>query len=101
NADLTTAEARARLHLPTPLEELVAREVRAGRDVILTGNPGDGKSHLVRTLVESGRLAGAVVELDLSARPTEEVLEAWQKARDTRRPFVLCGNEGPLTELLG
>src|SRR5262249_51519130 len=101
NADLTTREARALLHLPTALEDLVAREVKARRDVILTGNPGDGKSHLVRTLLETGRLDGAVVELDLSARPTEEVLEAWHKARDATRVFVLCGNEGPLTDLLG
>ena len=101
NADLTAPEARARLHLSTPLEDLVAAQVRAGRDVVLTGNPGDGKSHLVRTLLESGRLGSAVLELDLSARPTEEVLEAWQKARDARRAFVLCGNEGPLADLLG
>lgn len=100
NADLTTREARARLHLSTPLEDLVAHEVRSRRDVVLTGNPGDGKSHLVRTLEETGRLGDAVIELDLSARPTEAVLLTWAKARSTGRPFVLCANEGPLTELV-
>lgn len=100
NADLTSAENRARLHVATPVEKLVVERVADGSDVVLTGNPGDGKSHLVRTLLDKNKLGGAVVELDLSARPTPAVIEEWRSARDAGKPFVLCANEGPLIELL-
>lgn len=100
NADLTSGETRALLHVPTALEQLVPAFVDRGLDVVLTGNPGDGKSHLVRTLIEAKRLAKASVVLDLSAQPTAEVVESWKASRRARRPFVLCANEGPLLDLL-
>jgi hypothetical protein len=100
NADLTSRAAREMLHLPTRLESLIPDALGRGLDVVLTGNPGDGKSHLVRTLAERDALAGADHVLDLSARPTDTVLKQWATARRARRRFVLCGNEGPLGELL-
>ena len=51
NADLTTDHERHVLHVPTKLDELVPRWLAEGKDVTLTGNPGDGKSHLARRLV--------------------------------------------------
>jgi hypothetical protein len=100
NADLTSPTARALLHLRTPLEELIPQMLSSGVDVVLTGNPGDGKSHLARTLQESDRLVGAEVLLDLSARPTDEVLRTWLACRTAGRRFLLCGNQGPLVELI-
>lgn len=100
NADLMDAESRARLHVKTPLDDFLVEVVQGGRDVVLTGNPGDGKSHLVRHLADDGWLSGARVELDLSARETAQVLWDWREASEAGRPFVLCANEGPLLGLL-
>jgi hypothetical protein len=100
NADLVRSEDLARLHIDTPLEEYVPGRIAAGLDVVLTGNPGDGKSHTVRLLQAKDRLGSAVVESDLSARDTKEVARSWAAAASSRKPFVLCGNEGPLLELL-
>lgn len=100
NADLVRSEDLARLHIETPLEAFVPAQVAAGKDVVLTGNPGDGKSHTVRLLTSRDELKGAVVEGDLSARDTGEVAKNWVGAANARKPFVLCGNEGPLIELL-
>lgn len=100
NAALTSPEARRLLHVKTPVEALVTTAVRRGLDVVLTGNPGDGKSHLVRMLVEEGALSGAEIEDDLSAHPTRDVLLRWEEATRRGRPFVLCANEGPLKDLL-
>ncbi len=100
NADITDVSDRQKVHVQTPLDELIPAFVRAGKDVVLTGNPGDGKSHLTKTLEDQGHLTGAVVELDLSAKKPEEVARQWAAAADARSPFVLCGNEGPLKDLL-
>ena len=100
NADLSSPETRALLHVQTPLDAFVPTVVARGLDVVLTGNPGDGKSHLVRTLHDRGSLKDAAIEFDLSAKPTSEVLGAWSAARKAGRAFVLCANEGPLLDLL-
>jgi len=99
NADLTSEAQRQKLHVRTPLDALVARLVMT-RDVVITGNPGDGKSHLVRHLQDRGRLGDAEVILDLSASDDESVLRRWHDAALAGRRLVLCANEGPLTQLL-
>lgn len=100
NADLVRKEDLSLLHVETPIERFVPEVVRGGKDVILTGNPGDGKSHAVRLMQSRGALRDAVIEPDLSARPTRDVARSWADARAAGRPFVLCGNEGPLLELV-
>lgn len=100
NADLTGAQERNLLHVGTQLDDVLPRLLGAGRDVVLTGNPGDGKSHIARRLVERGRLEGVEVILDLSAMPSEAAIARWSAAVMQRRPTLLCANEGPLKELL-
>ena len=100
NADLVRTEDIARLHIETRLEVYVPELVERGLDVVLTGNPGDGKSHALRVLQERDRIQRAVVEFDLSARDSRDVAKAWATAARGGSPFVLCGNEGPLLELI-
>ncbi len=100
NADLTSREARERVHVTTELDELVTALIAAGRDVVLTGNPGDGKSHLARRLLDRGALAGAELVSDLSERDTGQVVDAWRAAHAAGRRVLLCGNEGPLRDLI-
>ena len=99
NADIVSAETRRALHVESGLDWLVPRLVAGGADLVISGNPGDGKSHLTRLLLEERALRGVEVELDLSARPTAAVLAAWADARARGRPFVLCANQGPLRQL--
>jgi hypothetical protein len=100
NADLTTYEQRLKFHVRTELDRVLPEFVSTGRDVVITGNPGDGKSHLVRYLIDRKRLPLTEVELDLSATSEQGVQDRWRAARAASRPFVLCGNEGPLKSLL-
>ena len=100
NADLVRAEDIARLHIDTRLEAYVPELVERGLDVVLTGNPGDGKSHALRVLQQQNKIQRAVVEFDLSARASKDVAETWATAARSGKPFVLCGNEGPLLELI-
>lgn len=101
NADLSSAEVRRQLHIRTGLDSFIPQQLEARKDVILTGNPGDGKSHLVRLLMDTQRLPShAVVEYDLSASTPQDVVERWSSARSAGKPFLMCANEGPLRELL-
>lgn len=100
NADLTSRQARDRVHVATDLDDLVAALLKADRDVALTGNPGDGKTHLARRLQDSGSLGGALLIGDLSERDTREVALEWGRARAAGRRVLLCANEGPLRDLV-
>ncbi|KYF48528.1 hypothetical protein BE04_37710 [Sorangium cellulosum] len=100
NADLTSSDARRLLHVRTPLEDYVAQTLRRGLDVVLTGNPGDGKSHVAHVLRATGDLEDAEVHPDLSAGPSAVAIERWLGARRAGRRFVLLGNEGPLVEFI-
>lgn len=100
NADITPFAHRVKFHVRTELDRVLLDLVRSGRDVVLTGNPGDGKSHIVRYLQDRHRLPPCEVELDLSAVPEAQALGRWRRARETGRPLLLCANQGPLRALL-
>jgi len=100
NADLTSSAARALMHVPTALEEFIPGALTSGQDVVLTGNPGDGKSHVAHVLRERGLLEGTEVYPDLSAGPSDQAVARWQAARGAGKRFLLLGNEGPLLEFL-
>lgn len=99
-AELIGATERRLLHVRTPLEDLIPTLLARGLDVVLTGNPGDGKSHIVRQLLDAGSLRGVEVELDLSAVPTEAVVARWTRAKAEGTRLLLCANGGPLRSLV-
>lgn len=98
-ADELSAEALARLHVPQPLDEFLLEKVRQGFSLVLTGNAGDGKTHLLRRLEPELSRVGAVVERDATAamRPDDigPVLDAWREASAAGRPYCLAANEYP------
>lgn len=99
-ADHHSDDTVALLHIATPVDGFI-REKAPGRVLFVTGNPGDGKTHLLRRL--SGELARAKVEvcLDANERSTAELLEAIRKAMRSRtRGLAIAINEGILVQLL-
>ena len=93
----------ARLHLATPLEDYLLELAQQGRSIVLTGNAGDGKTHLARTLQR--RLASNanrfVFELDATAIMTSQdgvvpIIETWRRASNDGRGMVLAINQYPL-----
>ena len=92
----------SRLHLKTRLEDYLLEEVRRGVSVVLTGNAGDGKTHLARTLRR--RLGGDaerfVFEFDATASMTSgdvsPIVETWRRARSGGKGMVLAINQYPL-----
>lgn len=88
------------LHVHTGLEDSIKEWLRTGKDVILTGGPGDGKTHLLQQVYQ--QLNGTVsfsVELDASQKSENEILEAWKQARRKTQPFFVAINHAPLRKL--
>lgn len=96
-------EEYARLHLETPLEDYLLEQARQGRSIVLTGNAGDGKTHLARTLQRrlAGDAARFVFEFDATAIMTSQdgvapIIETWRRAKNDGKGMVLAINQYPL-----
>lgn len=90
------------LHVPTELDAFVIDRIQAGVSVVLTGNAGDGKTHLFKQLRDGLPSDLEVVE-DATAEMTdgraEPVLDRLRRALAGGRKFVLCANEHQLLKL--
>src|SRR4029453_17111726 len=85
----------------TVLEEAVRKWLLAKKDVVLLGNPGDGKTHLFSRLRDVLKRVKADVVLDATAeKDYERIVRRWKAASAARRPFCLAINQGPLNQLL-
>ena len=82
-ADHVDADLLSYIHLKTKLDDAVISAAKSGKDIVLTGNPGDGKTHIIRVLKEQlERLATPViVELDASTLSNEEIYSRWAQAK--------------------
>jgi hypothetical protein len=99
-SDDVTADDLERLDVPTSLESFLLERVGAGLSIVLTGNAGDGKTHLLRRLSSKLQQLGAEVNLDATAAmrrgSVESIVNGWRKALATHRPYCLAANEYPL-----
>jgi len=92
---LSEAELDA-IHVDLGTDSYLVEQAEAGRQIIVTGNPGDGKTHLIERMRPQLEAAGARVITDANACSDEDVLDAWEACRGGKRPFVLAINEWPL-----
>ncbi|WP_430912161.1 hypothetical protein [Methylobacterium sp. sgz302541] len=88
------------LHVPTPVDDVLAAEVAAGRIVFVTGNPGDGKTHLIRRTRD--RFPRSVeVCLDANERSNDDLAHMVDAALAQEHGLVMAINEGILVDLSG
>lgn len=86
------------IHLTTKLDEAIIKAAKDGKDIVLTVNPGDGKTHIVRMLKSKLEYLStpAVVELDASTLSNDQIYQAWLAARKKNAPFVIAINAAVL-----
>lgn len=99
-ADETLPDRLDKIHVRQPLDEFLLEKVRQKYSIVLTGNAGDGKTHLLRRLERQLTTLGAEVEPDATAamKPGDvsPIVNRWKKAYRASRPFCLAANEYPL-----
>lgn len=84
----------SRIHLETRLDSAIITAVNEGKDIVLTGNAGDGKTHIIRMLAPKLESLGKPIEivLDASTLSDTEIYEAWTKARKEGKVYVIAIN---------
>ena len=88
------------IHIDMGLDEFIVDGAREGRQIIVTGNPGDGKTFLIQRLrAQLEAEYNAIVIPDANACRDAEVLSAWRSCDENKQPFILAINEWPLFEL--
>jgi len=89
-----------RLHVIRPVEEFIIDKVKQGFSIVLTGNAGDGKTHLLKRLAPTLQKHNAVIEEDATASmmngKIDSILNAWRQALLDGQPYCLAANEYPL-----
>ncbi len=95
-ADRLTPEELESIHVDLGVDDYLVAQAEAGRQIVVTGNPGDGKTHLIERLRSKLEALGARVITDANACTDSEILEQWTLSRDDGKPFVLAINEWPL-----
>ena len=91
------------LHITTRLEEYLLERAEDGQSIVLTGNAGDGKTHLARMLKR--RLGDATQRFEFAFDATalmngpdgvKPVIERWRQAQNAGKQIVLAINQYPL-----
>ena len=89
------------IHVTTKLDSAIKNDIKEGKDVVLTGNAGDGKTHIIKILLPQLEEyeKKPVIMLDASEKSAEETYQNWKTARDEKRPFVVAINAAVLYTL--
>jgi len=87
------------MHIKTLIDGAIEKWVQERKDIILTGNPGDGKTHLLNILQDRISTDSAYIEKDASQRDTITILQAWMQKKQEKIPFLLAINHAPLRDL--
>ena len=70
------------IHVNTELDVKIIEWLQAGWDIVLTGNPGDGKTHLMNYSDLPGNVRQ---EKDASQKQAEEILQTWRASSLSER----------------
>lgn len=100
-AEHIPADLLSIIHVETRLDDAIKANLSQGKDIVLTGNAGDGKTHIIKILEHDLMATGKnpSIMLDASEKPSEEIYRRWKEARDQKRPFVLAINAAILFAL--
>lgn len=100
-ADVFSEEELKALNVETGIEELIKEYVEKKKLILITGNPGDGKTHLIRSIENDLKKYNSFIEYDINeVKDYSDFLNKLNKAIADERPCIIAVNEYPLLSLL-
>ena len=100
-SDSTELSTLKSIHVRTNLDDAILDVIKSGKDLVLTGNPGDGKTHLLRILEKEIKSIDNRIEpiYDASTLTTSTIARKWIEAKEKKVPFLIAINASVLYEL--
>jgi hypothetical protein len=101
-ADHIDIDTLRNIHVETDLDAAIIEILVSGKSVVLTGNPGDGKTHLLRIIEDKFKNAKpeVIFEYDASCLKDEEIINRWRGASNAGKTFCIAINEAVLFGLI-
>ena len=99
-SDSMTDEQISLLHVASGVEDIMRRMISQKKIIFLTGNPGDGKTFIIKALKEE--LDGVFVETDMNRIPDGELeclMDVILNCFEHNEPCVIAANEFPFHKL--
>lgn len=102
-SDSLTNEEIALLHIPSGVEKTVEEMVKQNRIVFLTGNPGDGKTYIIRAIEEHLTAKNIYIQKDMNSVSDEQLKDVITQISDcfhNGKSCVIAANEFPFFKLI-
>lgn len=88
------------IHLSSGVETIISEMLKKGKLVFLTGNPGDGKTFIIKALSDEINHQSVYVETDLNnVRDYAPVVSKIIQCYEEKKPAVIAVNEFPFIQL--
>ncbi len=84
------------LHIPSGAEAIVSEMLKKGKIVFLTGNPGDGKTFIIKKIKNTVDINNLYIQTDLNNidnydNAAEDIIKCYQD----KKPAIIAANEYP------
>ena len=88
------------LHISSSIEKNIIEMLSKKKIIFLTGNPGDGKTYIIKAVSQAIEATNAYVETDMNniygyTKVIEDIIECYS----TERPAIIAVNEYPFFQL--
>lgn len=102
-SDSLTEEEISLLHIYSGVDQIVKKMIDENRIVFLTGNPGDGKTYIIRTLEKFLALKGIYIQTDMNKITAEQLTDVIARISDcfhSNKACIIAANEFPFFKLI-
>lgn len=99
-SDPLTPEEIERIHIRSTTEYIISHMLEDKKIIFLTGNPGDGKTYIIKALDAVINKVSAYVETDLSSIENySDIVENIKQSYDNDSACIIAANEYPFIKL--